>query len=73
MENELVLAVEGVVFQDGRRGGAEVMQLELALLAGESPACAVLLAAATAEELSESDLYQWVFGVGVMCHPFSRS
>lgn len=73
MKNELVLAVEGVVVQDGRRGGAEVVQLEVALLAGESVASAILLAAAAGEELGESDLHQWVFGVGVMRHPLSRS
>lgn len=51
-----MLAVERVAVQDGRGGGAEVVQLEVALRARKPPACAVLLAAAAREELRESDL-----------------
>lgn len=71
MENELVLAVEGVVVQDWRRGGAEVVQLEVALLARESPASTVFLAPTAGEEFRQTDFYQGVFGMGVMHDPFS--
>lgn len=68
-----MLAVERVVVQDGRRGGAEIVQLEVALLAGEPPAGAVFLAAAAGEEFRQADFYQGVFGVGIMRDPFSGS
>lgn len=71
MKNKLVLSMERMGLENWGREGAEVMKLEVTLLACKPLSSAVLLTARAEEGVRKSNLCDRMLGVGVVKELFS--